>query len=78
MTADIQGGDYQWGLMYADGSVRRSWNGNTQEPRERAALAAYYRDYPGSTDDVKVVRRLVGLWETQCTATRTHTAGPTA
>lgn len=56
-------GQYQYGVMYDDGSVGRWWNGNTQEKRAYESVADYYNTYPGSTDKVRVVRRWIGPWE---------------
>lgn len=54
---------WQYGVMYPDGSVSRRWNGNTQEKRAREEVVRYYDTYPGTTDNVRVVRRLIGPWE---------------
>lgn len=54
---------YEYGLMYEDGSVNSGWNNNTQEQRAQESLDAYHRDYPDSTEAVKVVRRLISAWE---------------
>lgn len=58
---NIPAGEYQYGVMFNDGSVARRWNGNTQEKlaREEAEkLKAIY-----TSDNIRVVRRLIGAWE---------------
>lgn len=59
--ANIPAGEYQYGVMFRDGSVNRSWNGNTQEDRARIYAKALQERYPN--DNIRLVRRYIGPWE---------------
>ena len=63
----MKGGEYQYGVMFNDGSVARRWNGNTQERRAREELAKCQRLYPN--DSIRLVRRWIGQWEPSDEAT---------
>lgn len=59
--ANIPAGEYQYGVMFDDGSVNRSWNGNTQERVAREYAEATKKEYP--RDNIRLVRRYIGPWE---------------
>lgn len=60
MTTEEQVSSWQYGVMFHDDSVSRSWNGITQEQQEEYATQCR-ENYPN--DNIRVVRRLIGPWE---------------